>query len=83
MISILDPREFIRTFRERKYIEREEDPTLKERASEEELIKGPEEECRKVEDNQKRTYHGSQKNSMVILKEEEVNGVKGSSMKED
>lgn len=65
MISVLDPRKFIRTLRERKYIEREEDPTLKERASEEKLIKGPEEECQKVEDNQKRAFMGAKRRAWV------------------
>lgn len=38
---------------------------MKERASEEELIKGPEEECWKVEDNQKRAFMGAKRRVWV------------------
>lgn len=51
-------------------------PTLKERSSEEELVKGPEEEGQEVEGNQKRVCHGSHDGGGR-------NGVKGSSVKED
>lgn len=41
-------------------------PTLKESASEEELIKKPEEEWQEAEGNQKTGCHGSQKKSVGI-----------------
>lgn len=51
-------------------------PTLKEWASEEELIKGPEEEGQEVEENPKKACHGSQEKGKGIMKPEGLTGSK-------
>lgn len=51
-------------------------PTLKEWASEEELIKGPEEEGQEVEENRKKACHGSREKGKGIMKAEGFMGSK-------